>query len=77
MRRPASKNHQLQCRERLHVRSANRVPTCFVAALVSLSTAARDPLPLASAKKHRVLLLRRRHALRLQCAATERDGLRE
>ena len=76
MRRPAWKNHQLQCGERLHLLSANRVLTCFVATLVSLATAARDPLPLASATKHHVLLLRCQHALRLQCAASERDGLR-
>ena len=52
------------------------LPTCFVASLVSLATPARGPLHLASAKKHHTLFLRCRHALRLQCAATERDGLR-
>ena len=35
---------------------ASRVPICFVATLVYLATAARGPLPLASAKKHHTLL---------------------
>ena len=35
---------------------ASRVPICFVATLVSLATAARGPLLLASAKMHHSLL---------------------
>ena len=39
MRGPESKSHQL-----LQLLSASRVPTCFVATLVSPATAARGPL---------------------------------
>ena len=45
MRRPLSKSHQLQFRQRLHLLSASRVPICFGATLVSLATAARGQLP--------------------------------
>ena len=52
IRRPVSKSHLLQFRERLHLLSASRVSVRFLATLVSLATAARNPLPLGSAKKH-------------------------
>ena len=48
MRSPVSKSLHLQRRELPYLPSAGRVPTCFVATLVSFATA----LPLASAKKH-------------------------
>ena len=72
MRRPASKNHQLQCRERLHLLSASVwlrlwCPLRLQPGVRCLWPARRSIIR---------FLLRCWHALRLQCAATERDGLR-
>ena len=43
---------------------ASRVPISFVGTLVSPATVARVPLPLASAEKHRTLLVAASHCYR-------------
>ena len=74
--RPVSKYHQLQSRQPLHLLTASRVPICCdhldVPGVFSQGST-------ASCHFRRSIILfslRCQHSLRLQRAATERDGVR-